>query len=139
MNEHEQAMHEHEQAWRTHAPSTSRTGSGPWSDGSGVLTDGRDVIGYEVKATDGKIGRIDGCTTVTDRDHVVVDTGFWIFGKRRLLPAGLIRQIDHDEQRVWLRVGKDQVRGAPDYEEPEADFGRDHLQAHEEFFSRMDW
>lgn len=117
----------------------ARTDSGLWSYGPNVLTDGRDVVGYEVQATDGKIGKIDACSTDTDRDHVVVDTGFWIFGKRRLLPAGLIRQIDHDEQRVWLRVGKDQVRGAPDYEPPEADFGREHLQPHEEFFGRMDW
>lgn len=32
------------------------------------------------------------------RRHVVVDTGFWIFGKKRLIPAGTVRQVDHDDE-----------------------------------------
>ncbi len=43
-----------------------------------------DLAGYDVEATDGSIGSIDESTTI--RDHLIVDTGFWIFGKKRSCP-----------------------------------------------------
>ena len=39
------------------------------------------LVGYDVEAIDGHIGKIDEATTETSRQYVVVDTGFWIFGK----------------------------------------------------------
>jgi len=75
------------------------------------------LIGYEVEATDGSIGKIDDASTETSRQYVVVDTGFWIFGKKRLVPAGVIRDVDHNAQKVYLSMAKDEVKQAPDYEE----------------------
>ena len=48
------------------------------------------LVGYDVEATDGHIGKIDEASTETDRNYLVVDTGFWIFGKKRLVPAGVV-------------------------------------------------
>ena len=28
--------------------------------------------------------------------YLVVDTGFWIFGKKRLIPAGVVTHVDPD-------------------------------------------
>jgi hypothetical protein len=46
----------------------------------------------------------------------VVDTGPWIFGKQRMLPAGVIDRIDYDGRQVFVNLTKDQVRDAPDYD-----------------------
>ncbi len=72
--------------------------------------------GYDVEALDGKIGKIDEASTDTDRSHVVVDTGFWIFGKKRMIPAGVIKQVDHDAKTVWVSMSKDEIRDAPDWQ-----------------------
>jgi hypothetical protein len=80
-----------------------------WSEG--------DVIGYEVHATDGSIGTVDEATGETDRAHIVVDTGPWIFGRKRLLPAGTVHAIDHEARTVTLSLSKDQVKAGPDYDE----------------------
>lgn len=75
------------------------------------------IVGYDVEALDGHIGKIDESSTDADRSHVVVDTGFWIFGKRRLIPAGAITRVDHDEERVYVSMTKDQIKDAPDYDD----------------------
>jgi len=76
-----------------------------------------DLVGYDVEATDGHIGKIDHATEETDRNSVVVDTGFWIFGKKRLLPAGVIQQVDRDAKKVFIAMTKDRVKSAPDFDE----------------------
>jgi hypothetical protein len=47
--------------------------------------------------------------------YIVVDTGFWIFGKKRMLPAGVIDRIDYDRREVHVNLTKDDIRQAPDY------------------------
>lgn len=75
------------------------------------------LVGYDVEATDGHIGKIDRATEEAGRDSVVVDTGFWIFGKKRLIPAGFIRTIDDANEKVFLSITKDRVKSAPDYDD----------------------
>ena len=71
-----------------------------------------DITGYKVEAIDGSIGKIDEATYETDASYVVVDTGPWIFGKKVVLPAGVIDRID-PRRRDGLRQsheGRDQER-----------------------------
>jgi hypothetical protein len=75
-----------------------------------------DLVGFGVEATDGHIGKIDEAANEIGRSHVVVDTGFWIFGKKRLIPAGVIERVDEDDRKVYLSITKDQVKEAPDFE-----------------------
>ena len=74
-------------------------------------------IPIDVVATDGDIGKIDEASTDTSRQYLVVDTGFWIFGKKRMLPAGVVRAVDVDEKKVFVAMTKDEIKGAPDYDE----------------------
>lgn len=94
----------------------SEQGRDLWRYRDTAWSESGDVIGYDVEATDGSIGTIDEATAETDRAHVVVDTGFWIFGKKRVIPAGLITSVDHDARLVTVTLSKDQVRAAPDYD-----------------------
>ena len=74
-----------------------------------------DVVGFDVEASDGRIGTVDEASTAAGDAYLVVDTGFWIFGKKRVVPARAVRQINLDEEVVFLDMTKDQVKGAPDY------------------------
>jgi stress response protein YsnF len=49
--------------------------------------------------------------------YLVVDTGFWFFGRQVLLPIGRSR-IDYDKQRVYAnRLTKEQVKNLPDFKD----------------------
>jgi hypothetical protein len=86
-----------------------------WRYPAGVRT-GRDLTGYDVEASNGSIGSIDEATDDVEEYWVIVDTGPWIFGKRVLLPAGLIKRIDHDNQRVFVDRSRDEIKRAPEYD-----------------------
>ena len=77
----------------------------------------RDLVGYDVEATDGKIGKIDESTYDVGASYLVVDTGFWIFGKKRMIPAGVVERIDDTDEKVYVRLTKDDIKSAPDFEE----------------------
>lgn len=88
-----------------------------YSAESGFDPDMRDIAGFRVEATDGHIGKIDEATYEAGSSYIVVDTGPWIFGKQVLLPAGVIRRIDHDEEKVFVDRTKDQIKNAPEFDE----------------------
>src|SRR5215203_2164445 len=90
--------------------------SNMWSYRDVSWSDGGDLVGYSVEATDGSIGKIDKPTNETEASYVVVDTGPWIFGKKRLIPAGAITDMDHDDNRVVVAMTKDEIKSAPDYD-----------------------
>ena len=76
-----------------------------------------DLTGFNVEAVDGGIGKIDEATYEADAGYVVVDTGPWIFGKKVLLPAGVIRDIDLDSEKVFVDRSKDEIKNAPEFDE----------------------
>jgi hypothetical protein len=84
---------------------------------SGFGTETRDVAGYKVEATDGSIGKVDEATYDTGSSYVVVDTGPWIFGKKVLLPAGVVSRIDRDDEKVYVNRTKDQIKDAPEFDQ----------------------
>ena len=92
-----------------------------WDYQEGVGRDGRDVVGYDVEAIDGGIGKIDEASNDTAASYLVVDTGFWIFGKKRLIPAGVVQSIDDTNEKVHISLTKDQVKSAPDFDDAERD------------------
>ena len=76
-----------------------------------------DLTGYSVEALDGPIGKIDQASSDVGLGFVVVDTGPWIFGKKVMLPAGVLRDIDADAQTVFVNRTKEQIRNAPEFDE----------------------
>ena len=76
-----------------------------------------DFDGYSVEATDGGIGKIDESSREVGQAYLVVDTGFWIFGKKRLIPAGVVERVDHAAEKVFVSLSKDQIKAAPDFED----------------------
>jgi len=87
-----------------------------WSWRDTARSQTTDLVGFQVVATDGAIGNLDAATYDVGGSYIVVDTGFWIFGKKRMLPAGVIDRIDYDDRKVYINLTKDEIRQAPDYD-----------------------
>ncbi|MEG3927112.1 DUF2382 domain-containing protein [Microcoleus sp. D3_18a_C4] len=83
---------------------------------------GEDIKGLDIYAgnTDEKIGSID--TALVDETgrfrYFVVDTGFWIFGKKVLVPVALCR-VEVEAERIYATglKSKDQAERLPRYED----------------------
>jgi hypothetical protein len=99
----------------------------------------RDIVGYDVVATDDEIGKIDRATTETSRDYLVVDTGFWIFGKKRLIPAGVVTRIDHSNGEVHVAMSKDEIKQAPDFDESMTAYDEAYYDKYGSYYGRYGW
>src|SRR5436190_17521715 len=76
-----------------------------------------DLTGFKVEALDGSIGKVDEATNEAGGSFIVVDTGPWILGKKMMLPAGVIRDVDLDTETVFVNRTKDQIKNAPEFDE----------------------
>jgi hypothetical protein len=76
-----------------------------------------DLTGFKVEARDGSIGKVDEATHEAGGSFIVVDTGPWIFGRKVLLPAGVIRDVDLDTEMVFVGLTKDEIKNAPEFDE----------------------
>ena len=72
---------------------------------------------YSVEAIDGGIGKIDEASYDVGAGYIVVDTGPWIFGKKVMLPAGVINRVNHDDEQVFVNRTKDQIKNSPEFDE----------------------
>jgi hypothetical protein len=80
-----------------------------------------DLTGFEVEAADGSIGKVDETTQDVGESYLVVDTGTWIFGKKVLIPAGLVERVDRDEEKIWVDRTKDEIEQAPEFDKDNYD------------------
>ena len=81
------------------------------------VTTGIDLTDFDVEAIDGGIGKIDEATYDVGGSFIVADTGPWIFGKKVMLPAGVIDRVDPDEKKVWVNRTRDEIKNAPEFDE----------------------
>jgi len=82
---------------------------------------GDDIIGMNVYAenTEEKIGTVSDVLVDDDGRfrYLIVDLGFWIFGKKVLLPVGRSR-IDYNKDCIYARsLTKEQAENLPEYTE----------------------
>lgn len=87
-----------------------------WTYSSEYPSQDLDLQGFDVVATDGEIGKVDEATYDVGSSFIVVDTGPWIFGRKVLLPAGVIERIDLDNRRIEVRLTKDQIKNSPEFD-----------------------
>ena len=76
-----------------------------------------DIAGFGVEALDGSIGKVDEATYEVGASYIVVDTGPWIFGKKVMLPAGVVQRVDSAEEKVHVNRTKDQIKDSPEFDE----------------------
>ena len=78
---------------------------------------GANLVGYQVEATDGGIGKVDEASDEVTASSLVVDTGPWIFGKKVLLPAGVVDRVDPASETIFVSRTKEQIKDAPEHDE----------------------
>lgn len=82
--------------------------------------EGNDIKGMDVytQGTSEKIGTISD--VVVDEQgkfrYFIVDIGFWVFGKKVLLPVGRAT-IDSSANRVYVNMTKEQAENSPEYQD----------------------
>jgi hypothetical protein len=76
-----------------------------------------DLTGFKIEATDGSIGKIDEATYEVGSSYLIVDTGPWIFGKKVMLPAGVVQRIDPEDEIVFVNRTKDEIKNAPEFDD----------------------
>jgi hypothetical protein len=76
-----------------------------------------DLTGFKVEARDGSIGKVDEATHEAGGSFIVIDTGPWIFGKKVMLPAGVVRDVDLDTETIFVDLTKDEIKNAPEFDE----------------------
>jgi hypothetical protein len=75
------------------------------------------LTGFNVEAIDGSIGKIDEATNEVGASYIVIDTGPWIFGKKVMLPAGIVDRVDSAEETVFVNRTKDEIKDAPEFDD----------------------
>ncbi len=95
----------------------NRTMTDMWTYRDSASLVNTDISGFKVQAIDGEIGSIDEATWGAGASSLVVDTGPWIFGKKVMLPAGVIDRIDVEGQRVHVHRTKDEIQNAPEFDQ----------------------
>jgi hypothetical protein len=93
---------------------TNKTGI--WNYGAGDDWSSMHLVGYKVEATDGDIGKVDEASNDAGAGYIVVDTGPWIFGKKVLLPAGVISRVDATDEKVFVDRTKEEIKNAPEFD-----------------------
>jgi hypothetical protein len=83
----------------------------------GTLHAETDLTGFKVEARDGEIGKVDEARRAGGVGYLVVDTGSWIFGKKVMLPGGVISDIDLDSETVFIDRTKNEIKNAPEFDE----------------------
>jgi hypothetical protein len=80
-----------------------------------------DLTGFSVEAADGGIGKVDEATYEAGTSYLIVDTGPWIFGKKVMLPAGVVQRVDPDSETVFVNRTKDEIKNAPEFDDTTTD------------------
>jgi hypothetical protein len=75
-----------------------------------------DLTGFEVEASDGKVGTVEEASYELGSSWLVVDTGPWILGKKVLLPAGTIEQVDPEERKLYVDRTREEIKSAPEHD-----------------------
>jgi len=85
------------------------------------LRSSKEVIGYEIMATDGAMGSVENFIFDSERWtilYIVVDTRKWLTGKDVLLPPQSVADVRWSEHEVYLNVTRRAVEMSPEYDAP---------------------
>ena len=93
----------------------------------------RDIVGYDVEATDGHIGKIDEASNEVGRAphgrrHRLLD-----LRQEALDPSRHRAAHRRRRRKVYISMTKDQVKSAPDYDEQQRDYENDYDPYYEPF------
>jgi hypothetical protein len=74
---------------------------------------GADLRGFTVTAADGPIGYVEEAATEPGASWIVLNTGPWIYGRKVMLPAGVVDRVDVKAEALSVDRTQDEIREAP--------------------------
>jgi hypothetical protein len=86
--------------------------------GDAHLRSTREVTGYHLRAADGEIGHVDDFIIDDGRwaiRYLVIDTRILWTGKKVLISPRWIESISWGEEKVFVNVDRETVKGSPEY------------------------
>jgi len=106
-----------------------------WDYRESTWTLDRDLVGYEVEASDGCLGVVVRACSSSAAAYLVVDAVPPITGLR-VVPAGAVTSMHHDGRTVRTALTRGQLAAAPAYEDDTLD---ESVRAvHDHYFSNLD-
>jgi hypothetical protein len=87
------------------------------------LRSSREVIGYRVKANDGKVGHVEDFLyddATWQFRYLEVDIRNWIGGAHVLVPSSWVQWVSWEERSIQLDLTVEAVRAAPEYDSVES-------------------
>ena len=87
-----------------------------WTYSAAEPIEDLDLTGFTVEATDGEVGQVTEASNELGASWLVVDTGPWILGKKVLLPAGVITEVDPAERKIHVDRTRDEIKAAPEHD-----------------------
>jgi hypothetical protein len=78
------------------------------------------VKGYDLEATDGRIGHVSWASYAPGESYMVVSYKDGHHHVHHVVPAGAVKQVDHERRVVTLGVTVAEVKATPTHERPEA-------------------
>ena len=108
------------------------------AQGNSGLRSTRQVRGYRIHATDGRIGRVVDFI-VSDEDwvirYLVIDTGRWWPGRQVLISPEWVGHIRWEEREIRLEVTRQTIAGSPPYD-PSAPVNREYETQMYDYYGR---
>jgi hypothetical protein len=77
------------------------------------------VTGYNIKASDGEVGKVEDFIIQSGTwkiDFLVVDTGHWLPGKKVLLAPKWIKGIDWGNSWITVNTSIAHIKNSPEYD-----------------------
>ncbi|MGW4927422.1 PRC-barrel domain containing protein [Streptomyces parvulus] len=99
--------------------------------------EGQDLTGCTVVADDGTIGHVDRQAEHFNMEHLVVDTGVWVFGRSVLVPVGVVCGIDPEARTVTLACSRAEVKAAPRFRTDSETMDRAYLASVGDYYHRL--
>jgi hypothetical protein len=85
-----------------------------WTSREGVEQLSDAVRGYDVEARDGSVGKVDHVSYTGS--CLVVSKGR-ILGKKHVIPASTVEQVDHESKTMTVDLTQDEIEGSPEYDD----------------------
>jgi hypothetical protein len=91
-----------------------------WSFPEGMLASDDSVKGYRVEATDGDAGKVSWASYAPGESYLVVSHRHHLHEAHHVVPAAAVDRISTSDEKVWLRLTRNEVERAPEHHDPAA-------------------
>ena len=79
----------------------------------------KEVTGYHIAASDGEIGHVEDFFISEDDwqiQYFLVDTKNWLPGRKVLMATNWVNEIMWEDERVYVKATREQVKDSPEYD-----------------------